>query len=141
MPVAYQSRAGTEPQREAVSRRLTEGLTPKGNSFISPKGVAKFYKRYSFVRLPGGGYFSVKKSNQKSLGEDPETPTRRYTPPGKAAPSRRIGAPGGTQGPLGKGGRTAAGRAARSIAKGQHDSSGGCVRRDDADKVPQAHFM
>ena len=51
-----------------------------------------------------------------------------------------YGAPGGTQGPLGKGGRTAAGRAARSIAKGQHDSSGGCVRRDDADKVPQAHF-
>ena len=74
MPVAYQSRAVTEPQREAVSRRLTEGLTPKGNSFISPKGVAKFYKRYSFVRLPGGGYFSMKKSNQKSLGEDPETP-------------------------------------------------------------------
>ena len=74
MPVAYQSRAVTEPQREAVSRRLTEGLTPKGNSFISPKGVAKFYKRYSFVRLPGGGYFSVKKSNQKSLGEAPETP-------------------------------------------------------------------
>ena len=80
MPVAYQSRAVTEPQREAVSRRLTEGLTPKGNSFISPKGVAKFYKRYSFVRLPGGGYFSVKKSNQKSLGEVPEAPTRRYTP-------------------------------------------------------------
>ena len=55
MPVAYQSRAVTEPQREAVSLRLTEGLTPKGNSFISPKGVAKFYKRYSFVRLPGMG--------------------------------------------------------------------------------------
>ena len=55
MPVAYQSRAVTEPQREAVSRRLTEGLTPKGNSFISHKGVAKFYTRYTFVRLPGGG--------------------------------------------------------------------------------------
>ena len=27
-----------------------------------------------------GGYFSVKKSRQKSLGEDPKTPTRRYTP-------------------------------------------------------------
>ena len=80
MPVAYQSRAVTEPQREAVSRRLTEGLTPKGNSFISPKGVAKFYKRSSFVRLPGGGYFSVKKSNQKSLGEDPETPYASVRP-------------------------------------------------------------
>ena len=37
-------------------------------------GGAEFYKRYSFVRLPAWGYFSVKKSNQKSLGEDPETP-------------------------------------------------------------------
>ena len=32
---------------------------------------------------PAGGYFSMKKSNQKSLGEDPETPTRRYAPTGK----------------------------------------------------------
>ena len=80
MPVAYQSRAVTEPQREAVSRRLTEGLTPKGNSFISPKGVAKFYKRYSFVRLPGGGYLSMKKSTQKSLGENPETPYASIRP-------------------------------------------------------------
>ena len=92
MPVAYQSRAVTEPQREAVSRRLTEWLTPKGNSFISPKGVAKFYNRYSFVRLPGGGYFSMKKSNKKSLGEDPETPRPR-----RVGTPRIIGAPARSQ--------------------------------------------
>ena len=77
------------------------------------------------------------------LGLRPKTPTRRSPPArkAKATASRRIGAPGGTQGPLGKGGRTEAGRAARSAAKGQHDSSGGCVRRDDAYKVSQTHFM
>ena len=42
---------------------------------------------------------------------------------------------------MGKGGCTAAGRAARSKAQGQPDLSEGCVRRDDAYKVPQAHFM
>ena len=43
-------------------------------------GGAEFYKRYSFVRLPAWGYFSVKKSNQKSLGEDPETPYASVRP-------------------------------------------------------------
>ena len=42
---------------------------------------------------------------------------------------------------MGIGGCTAAGRAARSKAQGQPDLSEGCVRRDDAYKVPQAHFM
>ena len=41
---------------------------------------------------------------------------------------------------MGKGGCTAAGRAARSKAQGQPDLSEGCVRRDDAYKVPQTHF-
>ena len=108
---------------------------------LSPVGVAESPEGDGWYAYPAGGYFSMKKSNQKSLGEGPETPRVGAPPPGNATHSRRIGAPGGTQGPLGKGGRTAAGRAARSIAKGQHDSSGGCVRRDDADKVPQAHFM
>ena len=76
------------------------------------------------------------KGTKIRLGLRPKTPTHRSPPArkAKATASRRIGALGGTQGPLGKGGRTAAGRAARSIAKGQHDSSGGCVRRDDACK-------
>ena len=42
---------------------------------------------------------------------------------------------------MGKGGCTAAGRAARSKTQGQSDLSEGCVRRDDAYKVPAAHFM
>ena len=29
---------------------------------------------------PAGGYFSMKKSNQKSLGEDPETPYASVRP-------------------------------------------------------------
>ena len=29
---------------------------------------------------PAGGYFSMKKSNQKSLGEDPETPDASEPP-------------------------------------------------------------
>ena len=33
---------------------------------------------------PGGGYFSMKKSTQKSLGEDPETPYASVHPARKA---------------------------------------------------------
>ena len=70
----------------------------------------------------------MKKSNQKSLGEVPEPPLRVGTP-------RIIGAPARSQDLVGKGGCTAAGRAARSKAQGQPDLSEGCVRRDDAYKV------
>ena len=43
MPVAYQSRAVTEPQREAVSHKADGGIagTNYGDSFISPVGVAE----------------------------------------------------------------------------------------------------
>ena len=51
-------------------------------------GVAESPEGDSLYAYPARGYFSMKKSNQKSLGEDPETPTRRYTPPGK--PKRRL---------------------------------------------------
>ena len=54
--------------------------------------------------------------------QDPDAPER---PPGKAA----TGVPARSQDLVGKGGRTAAGRAARSVTKGQHDLSGGCARR------------
>ena len=54
--------------------------------------------------------------------QDPDAPER---PPGTAA----TGAPARSQDLVGKGGRTAAGRAARSKVQGQHDRSGGCVRR------------
>ena len=59
-----------------------------GAGLWSPKGVAESPEGDSLHAYPARGYFSVKKSNQKSLGEDPETPTRRYTPPGNAAQSR-----------------------------------------------------
>ena len=31
-------------------------------------------QKHKLHACPAGGYFSMKKSNQKSLGEDPETP-------------------------------------------------------------------
>ena len=52
---------------------------------------------------------------------------RRYTPYNRA--------PARSKDLVGKGGCTAAGRAARSKAQGQPDLSEGCVRRDDAYKV------
>ena len=45
-----------------------------------PKGVAESPESDSLHAYPARGYFSVKKSNQKSLGEVPEAPTRRDTP-------------------------------------------------------------
>ena len=33
-----------------------------------------FLQRHNLHACPAGPYFSMKKSNQKSLGEDPETP-------------------------------------------------------------------
>ena len=48
-----------------------------------------------------------------------------------------IGAPDGSQDPMGRGGRTAAGRAARSVTEGQLDSSGGCARRGGAKGCPR----
>ena len=44
----------------------------------------------------------------------------------------KVGVPSGSQDPMGRGGRTAAGRAARSVTEGQLDSSGGCARRAPA---------
>ena len=40
------------------------------------------------------------------------------------------GVPGGSVDPAGKGGRAGAARAARSETQGQHESSGGCARRN-----------
>ena len=51
-------------------------------------GVAESPQGDRLYACPAMGYFSMKKSNQKSLGEDPETPTRRYTPPGNTSYSR-----------------------------------------------------
>ena len=59
---------------------VTEGLPAKGNNFISPVGVAESPQGDRLHACPAGGYFSVKKSNQKSLGEDPETPYASVRP-------------------------------------------------------------
>ena len=61
-------------------------------------------------------------------------PAGRQTRWGKAGAPQRgglpNGAPGGSADPVGKGGRAAAGRAARNEMEGQHDLSGGCARRN-----------
>ena len=73
MPVAYQSRAVTEPQREVARRSRDGGIagTNYGNSFISPVGGAKPPQGDSLYAYPAGGYFSMKKSNQKSFRAPP----------------------------------------------------------------------
>ena len=91
-------------------------------------GVAKYYKRYSFARLPGEGFLFCEEKEPKVTWGGPRDPRRVGTP-------RIIGAPARSQDLVGKGGCTAAGRAARSKAQGQPDLSEGCVRRDDAYKV------
>ena len=59
---------------------MTEGLPAKGNNVISPVGVAESPESDSLHAYPARGYFSVKKRNQKSLGEDPETPDASVHP-------------------------------------------------------------
>ena len=58
---------------------------------------------------------------------------------GNLSPLTRFwfGVPDGSQDPMGRGGRTAAGRAARSVTEGQLDSSGGCARRGGAKGTPR----
>ena len=46
----------------------------------SPDGGVGPFARLGEHAYPAGGYFSVKKSNQKSLGEDPETPYASVRP-------------------------------------------------------------
>ena len=46
----------------------------------SPGGGAGLFARLGEHAYPAGGYFSMKKSNQKSLGEDPETPDASVRP-------------------------------------------------------------
>ena len=46
----------------------------------SPSGVAESPEGDGLHACPARGYFSVKKSNQKSLGEDPETPYASVRP-------------------------------------------------------------
>ena len=45
-----------------------------GAGLVVAFGVAESPQGDRLYACPASGYFSVKKSNQKSLGEDPETP-------------------------------------------------------------------
>ena len=57
----------------------------------SPDGGAGLFARLGEHAYPAGGYFSVKKSNQKSLGEDPETPYASVRPDRKVCDLPDLG--------------------------------------------------
>ena len=61
-------------------------------------------------------------------------PTGRESWRGKGGAPQREGVPNGvpdgSADPVGKGGRAGAARAARNEMEGQHESSGGCARRN-----------
>ena len=57
----------------------------------SPNGGAGLFARLGEHAYPAGGYFSVKKSNQKSLGEDPETPYASVRPDRKVCDLPDLG--------------------------------------------------
>ena len=59
---------------------MTEFYLSFGASLWSPDGGAESPQGDGWYAYPAGGYFSVKKSNQKSLGEDPETPDASVRP-------------------------------------------------------------
>ena len=62
-----------------------------GAGLWSPKGVAESPEGDSLHAYPAWGYFSVKKSNQKSLGEDPETPYASVRPDRKVCDLPDLG--------------------------------------------------
>ena len=51
-----------------------------GAGLVVAFGVAESPQGDGWHAYPAGGYFSMKKSNQKSLGEDPETPDASVHP-------------------------------------------------------------
>ena len=57
----------------------------------SPGGGAGLFARLGEHAYPAGDYFSVKKSNQKSLGEDPETPYASVRPDRKVCDLPDLG--------------------------------------------------
>ena len=66
-------------------------MTVKDNNFFSPIGVAESPQGDRLYACPARGYFSVKKSNQKSLGEDPETPYASVRPDRKVCDLPDLG--------------------------------------------------
>ena len=70
---------------------MTEFYLSFGASLWSPDGGAGPFARLGEHAYPAGGYFSVKKSNQKSLGEDPETPYASVRPDRKVCDLPDLG--------------------------------------------------
>ena len=68
----------------SAGRGLLQGLvsTPARRGIVCSRLSASrsFTKGIHLYACPAWGYFSVKKSNQKSLGEDPETPYASVRP-------------------------------------------------------------
>ena len=56
-----------------------------------PGGGAGLLQRLSLHACPAGGYFSMKKRNQKSLGKDPETPDASVRPDRKVCDLPDLG--------------------------------------------------
>ena len=69
-------------QGELAAARLTEGLPPKTMVVVLSRLKASrcLLQRHKLYASPARGYFSMKKSNQKSLGENPETPDAPVRP-------------------------------------------------------------
>ena len=67
---------------ELAAVRLTEGLPPKTMVVVLSRLKASrcLLQRHKLYASPARGYFSMKKSNQKSLGENPETPDAPVRP-------------------------------------------------------------
>ena len=66
MGAAFQIRKGEKEFLGQIGSRLSASRS--------------FIKSIYLYAYPAGGYFSMKKSNQKSLGEDPETPYASVRP-------------------------------------------------------------
>ena len=69
-------------KRKRSAVRLTEGLTAQAMAIVLSRLKASrcLLQRHKLYASPARGYFSMKKSNQKSLGENPETPDAPVRP-------------------------------------------------------------
>ena len=76
MPVAYQSRAVTEPQREVARRSRDGGIdgTSYGDSFISPSASWSLLQKPCLHAYPARAYFCPCKSRQNTVKGDRTSP-------------------------------------------------------------------
>ncbi len=117
------------PQR----RGLADGVPGGAAAPVGKGGRAEAARAARWGPRRGGSPGGERRARRSGEGWPMGPPAGRQPRWGKAgAPKRRglpDGVPGGAAAPVGKGGRAAAARAARSAAEGQHESSGGRARR------------